>query len=208
MKKRVPVLDTLIPLHIQQPAFLAVILVCPSDSGSRGTVLHRRSHRLFCHNIHIGFLGHGAQPRPQFLPQAGGHRQAAEEHIFQNRCSLIQNKQQREQFCDAHCLGHLLSYSPVGEDGIFPHEAVRDCIEKLHSEKLVNGFIVGKENQRGVHSVTGGLAEKEIAEKYQSNANALRIMYPQTAAILDKLSECYRAESLYEQKRELLDYRG
>lgn len=107
-----------------------------------------------------------------------------------------------------HCLGHLLSYSPVGEDGIFPHEAVRDCIEKLHNEKLVNGFIVGKENQRGVHSVTGGLAEKEIAEKYKSNANALRIMYPQTAAVLDKLSESYRAESLYEQKRELLDYRG
>ena len=95
-----------------------------------------------------------------------------------------------------------------GEDGIFPHEAVRDCIEKLHSEKLVNGFIVGKENHRGVHSVTGGLAEKEIAEKYKSNANALRIMYSQTAAVLDKLSESYRAESLYEQKRELLDYRG
>lgn len=106
------------------------------------------------------------------------------------------------------CLGHLLSYSPVGEDGIFPHEAVRDCIEKLYNEKLVNSFVVGKENQRGVYWGTGGLAEKEIADKYKSNADALRIMYPQTAAVLDKLSESYRAESRYEQKQELLDYRG
>ena len=81
-------------------------------------------------------------------------------------------------------------------------------VELNHSEKLINGFITGKRNQRGVHVVTGGLAEKEIAKRYQEDASAIRLSYPHTAAVLEKLSDCYRQESLYEQKSELLDFRG
>ncbi len=107
-----------------------------------------------------------------------------------------------------HCFGRVLSYAPVGSDGIFPHETVRGFLEKTRNDKLVSGFILGKQNQRGVHTVTGGLEEKEIAQKYQDDASAIRVSYPHTAAILEKLSECYKEESLYEQKRELLDFRG
>lgn len=49
---------------------------------------------------------------------------------------------------------------------------------------------------------------KEIRIKYHEEASKLRISYPHTAAILEKLAECYWQESLYEQKRELLDFRG
>ena len=108
----------------------------------------------------------------------------------------------------ACCLGHLLSYAPAGNDGIFPHEIVRNYLEQNHSEKLINGFITGKQNQRGVHVVTGGLAEKEIAQRYREDASAIRLSYPRTAAVLEKLSDCYWQESLYEQKSELLDFRG
>ena len=61
---------------------------------------------------------------------------------------------------------------------------------------------------RGVHTVTGGMEEKEISIKYREDASKLHISYPHTAAILEKLAECYWQESLYEQKRELLDFRG
>lgn len=44
--------------------------------------------------------------------------------------------------------------------------------------------------------------------KYREDASKLHISYPHTAAILEKLAECYWQESLYEQKRELLDFRG
>lgn len=108
----------------------------------------------------------------------------------------------------AYCFGRVLSYAPVGEDGIFPHEMIRDYFEHTHSEKLINGFISGKQSQRGVHAVTGGIEEKEISIKYREDASKLRISYPHTAAILEKLAEYYWQESLYEQKWELLDFRG
>lgn len=108
----------------------------------------------------------------------------------------------------AYCFGRVLSYAPVGEDGIFPHEMIRDYFEHTHSEKLINSFISGKQSQRGVHAVTGGIEEKEISIKYREDASKLRISYPHTAAILEKLAEYYWQESLYEQKWELLDFRG
>lgn len=52
------------------------------------------------------------------------------------------------------------------------------------------------------------MEEKEISIKYREDASKLHISYPHTAAILEKLAECYWQESLYEQKRELLDFRG
>lgn len=107
-----------------------------------------------------------------------------------------------------HCFGCLLSYAPVGSDGIFPHEIVRDYLEQNQNEKLVKGFVMEKQNQRGVYLATGGLAEKEISQKYREDASTIRISYPYTAAILEKLADCYQQESLYEQKSELLDFRA
>ena len=75
-------------------------------------------------------------------------------------------------------------------------------------EKLVKGFVMEKQNQRGVYLATGGLAEKEISQKYREDASTIRISYPYTAAILEKLADCYQQESLYEQKSELLDFRA
>ena len=108
----------------------------------------------------------------------------------------------------AYCFGRVLSYAPTGDDGIFSHEMVRDYFEHTHCEKLIEGFIAGKQSQRGVHTVTGGMEEKETSIKYREDASKLHISYPHTAAILEKLAECYWQESLYEQKRELLDFRG
>ena len=42
MKKRVPVLDTLILLHIQQPTFLPVAIICNPPDGACGTLLLQR----------------------------------------------------------------------------------------------------------------------------------------------------------------------
>lgn len=48
----------------------------------------------------------------------------------------------------------------------------------------------------------------ELYGAISAGPEQLRISYPHTAAILEKLAECYWQESLYEQKRELLDFRG
>ncbi|MEM1486389.1 hypothetical protein V6615_16235 [Oscillospiraceae bacterium PP1C4] len=105
------------------------------------------------------------------------------------------------------CLGKLLSYSPVGSDGIFPHEIVRKYLEKNYGNSLVNDFIIGKINQRGVYAASGGLAEKEIADRYYNDSQSIKITYPKTSAILERLGDNYRRESQFEQKQELLDFR-
>ena len=130
------------------------------------------------------------------------------EELFRNwvyRCKCYADK---AECCKAFeiGMGKLLSHSPKGSDGIFPHEFVRTFLENNKSKTLTNEFIVGKVNQRGVHTVTGGIAEKELALSYYADAEKIRVEYPVTAAILERLGDDYKRDSLYEQKRELMDF--
>lgn len=104
------------------------------------------------------------------------------------------------------CLGRLLSYAREGEDGIFPHEIVRNYFEENQSSVLIDYFVRGKITQRGAYLVTAGVEEKKMAEDYRSSAEKLEILYPHTAAILRKLADYYDQESLYEQKCEQIDF--
>ena len=79
---------------------------------------------------------------------------------------------------------------------------------KIRTGGSKNPGIIKLHNQRGFHVVTGGLEEKEISDKYRVNASKIRISYPRSAALLDKIAQSYMQESLYEQKRELLDFTG
>jgi hypothetical protein len=103
-------------------------------------------------------------------------------------------------------VGKLLSYSPIGEDGIWPHEIVRDFIELHGTQRMVNNFIIGKENQRGVHSITGGLQEKKIAQEYKEKSEAIQFLYPRTSVILKRISEDYLGDARYDEMREEMDY--
>lgn len=106
------------------------------------------------------------------------------------------------------CIGKLLSYSPVGEDGIFPHEIIRNYFEKNFIKTEVDEFVIGKYNQRGVHTSTGGINEKKISDDYYENANKLRISYPNTSQILKRMGKSYERESLFERNLELRDFFG
>jgi addiction module HigA family antidote len=77
------------------------------------------------------------------------------------------------------CIGDLLSSSPIGEDGIWPNEVVRDVLEELHSEKIMSGARTGLYNSRGVHTRgRGGAQERELADKYRKWADALEHTHP------------------------------
>ncbi len=103
-------------------------------------------------------------------------------------------------------LGRILSYSPIGEDGYYPHESVRDAIQKYGDESLENEYIISVLNQRGVFSPTGGVEERNLAKKYKNNANAVRTHYPKVASIYDRISEKYLYEADSERERE--EYAG
>jgi hypothetical protein len=95
-------------------------------------------------------------------------------------------------------VGKLLSHSPVGTDGAWPHEAVRRVLEKYENSKMEEGFEDGKFNQRGVVMrgwEEGGTLEGEIADQYSRWAAQVRPQWPRTAAILRRLERIYRSQA-------------
>lgn len=101
-------------------------------------------------------------------------------------------------------LGRIFAYSPIGEDGYYPCESIRDAIQQYGDESLENEYVVSVFNQRGIFSPTGGNAERELADKYKKNADAVRIKYSKVASIYDKLCERYLYDA--DSERELEEY--
>lgn len=76
------------------------------------------------------------------------------------------------------CLGKLFSNAPVGEDGVWPNEAVRDVMEELQSKDISYGACVGLYNARGAYWCGGGgCQEQELADKYRAWADALQFTH-------------------------------
>ena len=91
-------------------------------------------------------------------------------------------------------IGKLLSHSPAGADGIWPHPAVRDVIEVMRNTKLETGIIIGVHNNRGVTSrgmLDGGRQERNLAESYNRWAEATKLEYPRTSAMLREIARSY-----------------
>lgn len=76
-------------------------------------------------------------------------------------------------------IGGLLANAPIGEDGVWPCEPVRDVMEELQLEDVMRGAQTGLYNSRGVHwRGEGGDQERELADRYRAWAKALRVSHP------------------------------
>lgn len=108
---------------------------------------------------------------------------------------------QRQGKLFENLIGRLLAYSPMGEDGYMPCEAVRIIIEEYYSEYLKTSYIVAEENKRGVHKADAGKSEMKLYQKYRNNAEVLQCKYPHTAEIYFDLSSSYKWQAERERKR-------
>ena len=82
-------------------------------------------------------------------------------------------------------IGELLAHAPVGADGVWPCEPVRDVLEELHSGAIMRGAHTGLFNARGVHSRgEGGAQEQELANKYRAWADGLLYTHPYVSSEL------------------------
>ena len=98
-------------------------------------------------------------------------------------------------------LGKALATSPLGTDGVWPHESVREVLERNSSKALADGFVAGKRNLRGVTSRSpgdGGEQERQLAAQYETWQRALAVSHPRTSALLGRLAEGYRSEATLE----------
>lgn len=110
-------------------------------------------------------------------------------------------KKQGQERLFGHLLGRLLAYSPIGDDGYMPCEAVRRIIEENFNDSLKSSYVIAEENKRGVHTVDDGKSEKLLAENYEKNAEKLREKYPKTAEIYFALRDSYKWQADSERRR-------
>ena len=94
-------------------------------------------------------------------------------------------------------IGKVLSCAPVGKDGVWPCEPVRDVMEDIQSESLMEGAQTGVYNSRGVQwRGEGGDQERELAQKYRMWGQALRVSHPFVASkLLMALAKTYDDEA-------------
>lgn len=93
-------------------------------------------------------------------------------------------------------LGKLFACSPIGTDGFFPHEAIRDKIEEIGTDELIHEFAFAIIYKRGIHTVTAGKDEYVLAQKYEKLKDKFEIRYPKTSKIFDIISKSYMNESV------------
>lgn len=99
----------------------------------------------------------------------------------------------REDIADSK-IGEMLSASPIGVDGAWPAEPVREVLDLFHSKPMLDGFQVGKSNRRGVTSRMprdGGEQERQLAAQYRAWAKVIGFEHPHTAKALGGLADRY-----------------
>ncbi|VVE51245.1 addiction module antidote protein, HigA family [Pandoraea iniqua] len=91
------------------------------------------------------------------------------------------------------CIGKLLSGAPIGHDGAWPCEPVRDAMEDIQSEPLMEGACTGVFNSRGAHwRGEGGEQERALAEKYRKWGQMIQFSHPFVSSkLLMALAENY-----------------
>lgn len=109
--------------------------------------------------------------------------------------------------CDRTCDGRrftdrgILARSPAGSDGAWPHEAVRNVVEKLENRAIDEHLPIEVYNNRGVTSRglgDGGKQEHELAKKYEEMSKVMGSRWPRMSAILRGMAKHYERYAKHE----------
>lgn len=107
-------------------------------------------------------------------------------------------------------IGAMLSASPMGADGVWPAEPVRDALDLFRSRSLLSGFQVGRMNRRGVTRrmpQDGGALERDEAATFRGWARALVYDHPHTAKALDEIADSYERDAIrHDEDAQRLDW--
>lgn len=97
-------------------------------------------------------------------------------------------------------LANVLGRAKNGSDGIFPHEFVREVLERYNDSRVTTRVANEKQLSAGMRIVQDGLREHKTAEKYRQQAKSLELNYPQSARILKTLARFLDWESQEDQE--------
>ncbi|MGD0167879.1 MAG: helix-turn-helix domain-containing protein [Gaiellaceae bacterium] len=145
---------------------------------------------------------HGLPGRREDGPVDGRH---LEQWVRQARLAFSESE--RTDIGDEQ-IGQVLAASPLGADGVWPAEPVRDIVEAIGSPNLETGVHIGVVNSRGVTSrgvYDGGKQERELSARYREWAKQTSTTWPRTSRVLRGLAENYEQDAQREDERAELD---
>ena len=94
-------------------------------------------------------------------------------------------------------VGHVLIYVPPDPDGLWIHRSAANVLNAKDAQRLRAGFHTELYNSRGVHWIDpAGKPERELAEKYRSQAEAVENAgYQRLAGTLRELATAYEQDA-------------
>jgi excisionase family DNA binding protein len=95
-------------------------------------------------------------------------------------------------------VGQILASSPIGPDGVWPAEEVREIIDNIGNARIDAGVHIGKRSQRGITSrgvYDGGDQERVLEQQYRDMASKISTRWPRTARVLRGIADSYAAEA-------------
>jgi excisionase family DNA binding protein len=101
-------------------------------------------------------------------------------------------------------IGQVLARSPVGTDGTWPAEPVRELLEEIGSVSIESGVHVGVYNARGVTTrgvFDGGGLERDLAARYREWERATAGRWRRTNRVLRELAEGFERDARREDDR-------
>ena len=103
-------------------------------------------------------------------------------------------------------VGHVLAYAPPDPDGLWLHRSVATALNAKDADDMRKGFTAELFNMRGVHWRTAGKEERELAEKYQSQAETVEAAgYHRLANALRDLAASYERDAEHEASTDPFD---
>jgi len=89
-------------------------------------------------------------------------------------------------------IGQVLAYAPAdADDGAWPTKKIRDLIQELAADKIENGIMISRFNQRGAfrkNLYDGGNQERDLARQYRDWAAAAK-NWPRMKILLERIAE-------------------
>lgn len=188
-----------LPKEISEQPPLFVQLLCAVFKPSEDSGIHEAEPENISHAQALATQSYNLLSHLSHLPGTGddGSIDGTVLKTWTQETRTLAQKVGRSEIADSQ-IGNLLSASPLGTDGHWPAEAVREVLDLYRSESMLNGFEIGKMNRRGVTSripSTGGQLERGEAAEYRRWAQAIETEYRYTAKALYHLAESYEDQA-------------
>ena len=103
-------------------------------------------------------------------------------------------------------IGKVLTYAPADPCGLWIHKSVADVLNERGSEIMRRNFMIALMNQRGVHSFSHGVQERELARGYREKAKAVEMAgFVRFAATMRALADQYDEDAERDENRDPLE---